>query len=250
MTLNEAIVLVGGRGSRLNASTENKPKPLVEVNGRPLLYWIIKWLKKNGIKHIVLAVAYKKEKIYDYLAKNDFGIKIECSENPPVEGGTAEAFRLAIMKLKPKGDFIAMNGDELTNMNLTEMEKAHLSYKATATLALVPLLCKFSVISFDKDSDQPTVEGHGSKVQKFEYGKIVNELPISIGVYIFNKKIVRHIPRSGSIEGTVFKKMAGTGKLVGYMLRKGEGWATVNTQKELKEAEKIIAKWGMLDKGI
>src|SRR5437870_2588440 len=62
-----AVIIAGGEGSRLKPLSNNKPKAMVVVNARPMLYWILRWLKFHGVKNVVLGVAYKKEKIISYL---------------------------------------------------------------------------------------------------------------------------------------------------------------------------------------
>ena len=63
MKLRTAIIIAGGKGTRLGANTEDLPKPMIEVHGTPLLEKVIRWLKKNEVTNIIISVAYKKEKI-------------------------------------------------------------------------------------------------------------------------------------------------------------------------------------------
>ena len=65
--LHTAIVLAGGRGMRLRPYTETLPKPLIEIGGQPIIYWISKWLLKNGIQKIVIGVALQKERFYEWI---------------------------------------------------------------------------------------------------------------------------------------------------------------------------------------
>jgi NDP-sugar pyrophosphorylase family protein len=232
--MDTAVIIAGGKGLRLMPLTQTVPKSLVEVGGQPLLYWIIKWLKSYNIKHLVIGVAYKKEKIFEFMKSNDnFGLEVDYSEDK--EGGTAQAFRLAIENHVSDEDFIAMNGDELTNMDLNRLEREHKQNKPVVTMALTPFKCRLSVVKV-KDN----------KVADFEYGKILEDVPVSIGVYAFNKSILKYIPESGSIEDQVFKKLAPEGKVLAHMLKGKEEWITVNTQKDVTEAEAVMKSWGML----
>jgi NDP-sugar pyrophosphorylase family protein len=231
--IRTAVVIVGGEGSRLAPLTKDMPKTLVEVSGKPLLYWIIRWLKKYGITHLVLGVSYKKEKIYEYMKENDnFGLEVDISEHT-IEGGTAEAFGLAIKRFVKDDAFVAMNGDELTNLNLENMKALYFKYKPIVTMALSPFPCRFSVVKFDSSNT----------VTSFEYGKKLNAIPISIGVYIFDKKIIDFIPSSGSIENTTFAELINSGKIKGKMISGDEEWISINTPKDVKEAEKIPQTW-------
>ena len=93
--MKTAVIIAGGKSLRLLPLTSDKPKTLVEVMHKPILYWIVKWLKRYGVEHIVLAVSYKKEEIYKYMEANkNFGLTVDFSED--IGGGTAPAFKLAI----------------------------------------------------------------------------------------------------------------------------------------------------------
>jgi len=233
--IQTAVIIAGGEGSRLKPLTDDKPKTLVEVAGKPMLQWIIEWLKDQGISHIVIGVAYKKEKIYEFLKKNNnFGLAVDVSEHT-LNGGTAEGFHLAIKRFVKDEDFLAMNGDELTNLNLTNLVQQHNSLKPLITMAIAPFHCRFSVVKKD----------NSNKVTGFEYGPKLQEIPVSIGIYIFNSKISSLIPATGSIEDLVFTKLAKEGKIAAYMLSEKEDWISVNNAKDIQEAENKIKKWAV-----
>lgn len=234
MVLETAVIIAGGEGSRLAPLTSDRPKTLVEVSGKPILYWILQWLKKNGIKNIVLGVAYKKEKIYDYMKANkNFGFNTEFSEHT-VEGGTAEAFRLAIANHVKDDTFLALNSDELTNLEVGRVHRTHSEKNdAIATLVLAPFYSKFSIVHFDESK---TVTG-------FKYGSKIDGVYISNGIYVFSNDILKYMPESGSIEDTVFRKLAGTGKIRSYVMTDDEEWYSINTPKDIKEIEATKPKW-------
>ncbi|HEV8289858.1 MAG TPA: glycosyltransferase [Candidatus Norongarragalinales archaeon] len=233
--ITTAVILAGGGGTRLKPFTEDNPKPMVLVAGRPLLYWVVQWLKKHGIKKIVLGVAWKKEKIIDYFRENgNFGCEVHFSEHT-MEGGTAQGFRLAIERfVKTEENFVAMNGDELTSLDLHNMMNLHEEKIPAVTMAVTPFYCKFSVVRV----------GDEGQVCGFTYGQKVPEAPVSIGIYVFNRKILPLIPQTGSIEDAVFKKLAESGEgIVAYPLREVEDWASVNTHKDITEAEAKLKEW-------
>ena len=68
--MKSAIIIAGGAGLRLMPLTQDVPKTLVDIGNHPILYWIVKWLKRHGIDHLVIGVAYKKEKIFDFIRQN------------------------------------------------------------------------------------------------------------------------------------------------------------------------------------
>lgn len=225
--IETAVIIAGGEGSRLKPLSNNKPKAMVEVNGRPMLYWIIRWLKAHGIKKLVLGVAYKKEKILAYMRANkNFGLTAQFSVHT-LDGGTAQGFKLAISRFVEDENFVAMNCDEITNMNLGNLIAVHQAKRPLVTMALAPFYCRFSVVEAGKDD----------YIRGFEYGHMLQDVPISIGIYAFNRKILRQIPNTGSIEHAVFTPLARKRQIVAYRLGQEEQWISVNDIKNVREVE-------------
>ena len=225
--LETAVIIAGGEGSRLKPLSNNKPKAMVEINGHPMLYWVLRWLKFHGVKNVVIGVAYKKEKILSYMkANNNFGLNAHFSVHT-LDGGTAQGFKLAISRFVTDDNFIAMNCDEITNLNLPNLAKAHQAKKPIVTMALAPFYCRFSVVETRKDGF----------INGFKYGHILQNVPVSIGVYAFNRKILDHIPDTGSIEYAVFTPLAKKRKIAFYQLAADDQWISVNDVKNVREVE-------------
>src|SRR5467141_127999 len=116
-----AVVLSGGEGVRLRPITADLPKGLVRVGGKPLLQWVVEWLKANRVLNIVMGVAYLKEQIMDFFGDGSgFGVKIQYSVHT-VPGGTGEGFSLAIQRYVRDQTFFALNGDQIVDLRLEEM---------------------------------------------------------------------------------------------------------------------------------
>src|SRR3989344_4477008 len=132
----KAVILCGGKGTRLRPITNEIPKPLIPVHGKALIEHLIDLFKKYDVKEIFLSVGYKKEKIMEYFGNGDrFGVKISYideSEESPL--GTAGPLKRAKHLLNET--FIVTNGDELKDINLEEMFNIHKSNKAKITIAL------------------------------------------------------------------------------------------------------------------
>jgi mannose-1-phosphate guanylyltransferase len=227
--LETAVILVGGSGLRMRPLTEDMPKCMVPLQGKPLIYWILNWLKSYGFKHAVLGVAYQKDVIINYLKENNQGLKIDFSEHT-VEGETGEGFRLAISRFVKDEDFLAMNGDEITNLNLERLEAAHLEKNPVATIAVAPMRSPFGILELEGDD----IVGFQEKV-------LLQNTLVSIGIYLFNRRIVEYLPPTGSIEKAVFPLLAKKRLLKAYRLGAGESWLTINSVKELSVAEKEFA---------
>jgi len=231
-----AVMLVGGASSRLQPYITDRPKAMVEVAGKPILFWTLNWLKSHGINKVVLGVAYKKEVIVDYVKENNFGLDIKISEHS-VEGETGEGFRLAIERYIDDEDFVAMNGDELTNLNLDKLIESHIESGAVATMAISPMRSPFGI-----------VELYGDTIIGFKEKPLLTDKFVSAGVYVFNKKIKQFLPEKGTIERTTFPILAEKNLIRAYKLSSNERWATVNTIKDINVATEEIKLMGFIDK--
>jgi len=231
-----AVMLVGGASSRLQPYITDRPKAMVEVAGKPIIFWTLNWLKSHGINKVVLGVAYKKEMIIDYVKENNFGLEIKISEHS-IEGETGEGFRLAIERYIDDEDFVAMNGDELTNLNLDKLIESHIESGAVATMSISPMRSPFGI-----------VELYGDTIIGFKEKPLLTDKFVSAGVYVFNKKIKQFLPEKGTIERTTFPILAEKNLIRAYKLSSNERWATVNTIKDINVATEEIKLMGFIDK--
>lgn len=176
--------------------------------------------------HVVVGVAYKKEMVREYIGNLDLkGVEFEFSEHT-VEGGTSEGFRLAIERHVRDDVFLAMNGDEITNLTVSRFEDFHRQKGGLATIAVAPLKSPFGVVDIRND----TILGFREKALLDTY--------VSTGVYIFDRKILEFLPLTGNIEDKTFPVLARSGRLKAY---RHEGfWGTINTLKDLQEVERQL----------
>ncbi len=223
-------MIAGGAGERLLPLTAERPKALVPIAGRPLLHWIAEWLRAQGIERLVLGVAHLKQKLVEEARfLEQLGLEVAFSEHT-LDGGTAEAFRLAIQRYVEDEHVLALNCDELTNLSVDRLASVHATKGTLVTMALAPLACRFSVVDLEDDG----------MVSGFRYGHTVPSVPLSIGIYVFDRGILAHIPKVGSIENETFAPLARVGRVAGTMLQPGEEWISVNSTKDLRQAEKRI----------
>ena len=222
--IETAVILAGGEGLRLRPLTNDIPKAMITVAGKPLLQWVIEGLRKHGVQKIVVGVAYKKEKVIDYFGNGkDFGVKIDYS-NHTVEGGTSEGFRLAIERHVSDDIFVAMNGDELVTLDLPDFVKCHCSSGGLATVAIGPLRSPYGVVELE-----------GNDIVGFQEKPILRSHFVSIGTYIFSHEVLDYLPDTGDIERTAFPRLVSMRKLKAYT--HAGFWATVNTMKDLQDVE-------------
>lgn len=130
----KAIIIAGGKGERLRPITERIPKPIIEIDGKPILFHILELLKSHGVKDFVIALCYLPEKIVSYFGDGSkFGVDIKYTyENPLKPLGTAGAITLA--KKYIKESFIVTYADIIRELNVTDMIKQHKNTNAFTTL--------------------------------------------------------------------------------------------------------------------
>ena len=226
LKIQTAVVLVGGSGLRLRPLTEDRPKCMIPLCGKPLLYWTLTWLRDYGFDHVVLGISYRKEVVISYIKENSFGINIDFSEHTD-EGETGEGFRLAIKRHVNDENFLAMNGDELTNMNLERFVDHHFTQGGVATIAVSPMRSPFAVLELD-----------GTDIVKFIEKPLLEDKLVNSGIYVFNHAICDYLPMTGAIEKTAFPALSEKRLLKAYKMRQNEKWLTINSVKDLSIAEK------------
>jgi len=220
----EALIFAGGPGERLRPLTLNIPKALVVVRGIPILGHQVMWLKRHGVRRVVIACGYLSQEIDRYTKLNDLGVEIELSTETR-KLGTAGALKLALGKLR--GDeFIALNGDIISNMNLSELVNYHHKMRKLATIVVVPFRSPYGIVTasngiLDEFKEKPS-------------------LPYwtNAGIYVLDRRIESRLPDEGGLENDVFSRMGG--EIAVFMSR--EAWVPIDTTKDLREAEALLSK--------
>lgn len=219
----KAVILAGGYGKRLRPLTEDRPKPMVEVCGRPLAEWQILWLKSLGITEVVFLLGYAKEKVIEYFGSGKkFGVNISyVVEDEPL--GTGGAIKNAEHILKNEDVFIVVNGDIITNLNPLEMVQMIKKDNSVVAIALVYMRSPYGIVKLDGEYIVEFVE------------KPTIEYTINAGVYVMKPTIFEYLPEKGDIERTAFPLLASKRLLKGYVY-KDVYWKSIDTIKDLEEA--------------
>jgi len=234
--LTTAIILAGGKGTRLRPLTYEIPKPLVPIKGKPILYHTLEELKRNGIENVIIAAGYKADSVIKALGDGDkFGLNISYSvENRPL--GTGGGLRKACDLVK---DFpvLVINGDNLFHMDIPSFFKFHSSTKLSSEV-----IGTIALTTVEDTTGYGVVELEGSKIKKF-YEKPERKPKsklINTGIYIAEKELVEMIPRNKffSIEKQLFEKLAEQDKLAGYIFN--GPWYPTDT---FERYELAIKKW-------
>lgn len=180
---NKVVLMVGGLGSRLRPLTDNLPKPMLRVGGKPILETIIKRFVDHGFTNIVLCVNYKSEIIKNYFGAGEkFGASIEyVYENKRM--GTAGA--LTLLNENPTEPFFVMNGDLLTDVNFESLLDYHALNNAMGTMCVreYDFQVPFGVVNLDGHNIKSIVE------------KPVHNFFVSAGIYMLNPQCIDLIPK-------------------------------------------------------
>ena len=148
--INSAIILAGGKGERLRPYTDDRPKPLVEVGGKPILAYQLDQLKKAGIETVVFACSYQREALQKHLDSGEkYGIKalFSVEETPLGRGGGIKK----AMQMLPQvwGNALVVNGDNLWKLDIEGLIKKHEERRAMATIVVVPLRSPYGIVEFN-----------------------------------------------------------------------------------------------------
>ena len=224
----QALVLAGGEGTRLRPLTYTTPKPVMPLAGRPFLSFMLDWLHDHGVDEVILSCGFMSDGVKRVLGDIYDGMRLRyVIEEEPL--GTAGPVRLAFDEGVLEERLLVLNGDVLTDVDLTAELAQHESSGASVTLALYPVddTASYGVVLTDDE---------GRVTQFIE--KVEGEAPtdrINAGAYVIERDVVETIPagRAVSFEREVFPALVGNG-LHGYA---AEGyWIDIGTPERYLEA--------------
>ncbi|QQG49264.1 MAG: nucleotidyltransferase family protein [archaeon] len=215
---------------RLRPLTEDIPKPLVLVNGRPISELQIDWLaKEGGVDEVTFACGYKWQKLQEHFGSDYKGVKVGYSvEESPL--GTGGAVKKALSGVPNEDLVLIVNGDIVTDLSPSRMVDAHRQAgDITASMLVVPYKSRFGVVKIDK---LKTVRG-------FEEKAVFPDVWINGGVYVLNaRKALKYLPENGDIERETFPKLVAHGELLSFP-HYGD-WHYIDSPKDLKELEEAL----------
>jgi NDP-sugar pyrophosphorylase family protein len=231
MLTKKAIILLGGKGTRLSGLFPDLPKALVPVAGRPFLAWQLDWLFANNIKQVLLAAGYMGDKIRDWVRQQSFKDKVSVSIEPtPL--GTGGALKYLASTIS-SNRFLTLNGDSLLpNLDYQQMEEAHRKSGALATIAVTSIedSGRYGAVLFDNQC----------KIIKFEEKKNRGADWINAGIYLLEPAVLSAIGpnKNVSLENEVFPSLAAEGKMLVFQAK--PPLLDMGTPEGLKNMEKSI----------
>jgi len=232
----QALVLVGGEGTRLRPLTLSQPKPALPLVDRPFIRHMVDWLGHHGVDEVVMACGFRPDDLRAALGDAVPGGPSIRYVAEPEPLGTAGPVRHAA-DLGLLGErFLVLNGDVLTDLDLTALQRRHAEAEAVITLALYPVADPSSY-GLVRTAPDGTVLGF---VEKPDPGQIDTD-EVNAGAYVVERQALDLIPagRAVSIEREVFPRLVGQGL---YGLRLEGYWMDIGTPERY-----LQASWDILE---
>jgi mannose-1-phosphate guanylyltransferase len=224
----QAVILVGGEGTRLRPLTATVPKPVLPLVDRPFLVYMLEWLRRHGVDDVVMSCGFLATAVRNVLGDGShLGLRLRFVEEPEPRG-TAGALKYAEDLLDER--FLMLNGDVLTDIDLTAQVAQHERTGAVATLALVPVEDP-TAYGLVRTNDDLSVHEF---VEKPTADSIDTNL-ISAGAYVLERSVVDLIPadRNVSIEREVWPQLVGAGL---YAFAASAYWLDIGTPERYLQA--------------
>lgn len=228
MILNQAVILCGGQGTRLRPLTDNIPKPMAPINGKPFLEYLLLQLKDSGITEVVLLTGYKKEVIENYFGDgSNIGINIRYSSGE-VEWETAK--RLYQTRDLLDENFLLLYGDNFSTLNLSKLVQFHQEKKAALTLTLFP-----------RESSNNIAIDINNRIIAYDHSRKSSDLKyVEIGYMIVNRSIINNCKEGNISFSEVLAKIVKQENVYGFINQ--DQYHSISDLERLKEMEHYLTK--------
>jgi NDP-sugar pyrophosphorylase family protein len=222
----EAIILAGGLAERLGDAAGGRPKALVAIGGRPLAAYQIGRLVAAGVRRVIVSCAAGQGVLFERELDGLCPELVTAEE--PERLGRGGGIRFAARERAEAGDVLALNGDELLDVDFGALLAHHRSTGAAATIAVAQPLSPFGLVELG-DDDVVTGFREGGRVPYW----------VNCGVYVLSAEAVERLPEQGDHETSTFPELVAERRLRAF--RHAGLWLTVNTPKDLRRAEEHVA---------
>jgi len=241
------VILCGGMGTRLAEYTEVRPKPLVEIGGKPILWHIMKHYSHYRFNEFTLALGYKGEQIKRYFLdfyalRKDFTVSLKNGQVKTLNDNDTDPWEVHLVdtgqttltggRLKQlesfisKGTFMMTYGDGVGDVDLMKLLEFHRSHGGLVTLTAVRPPARFGALEFD-----------GDRIRRFKEKSVLHEGWINGGFFVIEPQVLEYIKADVMWEHAPMERLAEEGQLYAY---KHEGfWQCMDTARDLKYLEDV-----------
>jgi NDP-sugar pyrophosphorylase family protein len=221
----EALLLAGGKAERLGDAARGLPKPLVPVAGRPLAAYAVARLAAAGVERVIVACAAGHEPFFASKLDGLGAEIVPVGEPEPL--GRGGGLRLAASVRRDSGPVLALNGDELLDVDLEALLAFHREQGGAATIVVAPLPSAFGVV--DVEGDDVVAFREAPRLPHW----------VNAGLYVLEEEAIVRLPERGDHETTTLPELAAERRVRAF--RHAGVWLTVNTPKDLRRAEEFLA---------
>lgn len=222
----EALILAGGKATRLGAAAGGRPKALVPIAGHPLAEYQVSRLVGAGVGRVIVSCSSGQEELFEAKLSGLGAEIVAVGEPEPL--GRGGGLRFAAARREETGPLFALNGDELLDVDLSALLEEHREHGDAATIVVAPMTSAFGVVDLD-DGDLVTGFREAPRLPYW----------VNVGLYVLDDEALARLPERGDHEQTTFPELAAEGRLRAH---RHEGtWLTVNTPKDLARAEEFVA---------
>ncbi len=249
----KAVILAGGLGTRLSEETHLRPKPMVEIGGRPILWHIMKIYARHGVKEFIVALGYKGEMIKDYFLNfyafnKDISVDLESGKTTIHGGAQHEDWRVHLVDtglhtqtggrlkrlkkwLENDENFLFTYGDGVADIDISSLMQFHLRHGRLATVTAVRTPARFGRMIFDES------RAH-DQIMEFKEKPQVGEGWINGGFYVLNRQVIDYVTGDEiSWEREPLERLAAESQLMGY--RHDRFWSCMDTLREKQYLEEL-----------
>lgn len=216
----------GGKGTRVKNYTNNLPKCLIQVKGKPFLFYQLKYLKKYKFKNVIISTCYMSYKVKDYVKNNINFLNVKIvDDGKPLGTGGAIVKSLKYMKK----NFFIIYGDSYLNFNLNKM----INKKCTAIMAIYKNSNKYDKSNIKFNDKNIIYDKNNNSNKKFDY--------IDYGASYVNRKIFDNLPKNKKFDlSIIFQNISKKKKLNGYVV--GKRFYEIGSYKGIKDFKKYLSK--------
>ena len=219
----KVVILAGGKGTRAYPYTDSIPKPMMPIDGQPILLHLMQIFIQQGFHEFIISLGWRKDVIIDYFRQNMFNADIQLVDTG-VETDTGG--RIEKCKHLLGDTFLATYGDGLSDVSLDQLVNFHRCHDGVATLTSVPLRSQYGTVVADDEG----------RINKFQEKPILHDHWINAGFFIFDKEVFDHWPGS-NLERDVLPSLARHGLVYAY---KHPGFfKSMDTYKDQLELEQM-----------
>lgn len=222
-----AILMAGGKGERLRPLTLERPKPLLEVDGKAIIDYNIEALSRVGISDITVTTRYLAEQIHRHFEEPVCGVRVKCVTETRPMGTVGSA---ALVDIPKKGNTLVMNSDLLTTVSFEDMYIKHRDTGAAITVGVIPYQVSVPYAILTTDGDNVT-----AIEEKPSFSHYANA-----GIYIFDNEILASLPDDAPTDAPdLIRNAINSGARVTYFVIDGT-WIDIGSHTDFKHARELM----------